>query len=107
MLYLREECNKFKIAKERMEMLQAHQGYLNADVQLIADNNALVNIPKNKKITIFWEEIPEKNDDITKFNDEEIAKRQAIFDSLKGCLAGQEIDLERIREERLGKRGLL
>jgi len=37
----------------------------------------------------------------------EIAERQAMFESLRGCLAGQEIDLKKIREERLQKRGLL
>ena len=38
-----------------MEKVQAHQGYFQADGRLIF-NNTLVKPPKNKKVTIFWEE---------------------------------------------------
>lgn len=38
-----------------MAQLQAHQGYFQSDGRLIF-NNALVKPPKNKKVTIFWEE---------------------------------------------------
>lgn len=40
-------------------MLQAHQGYLKTEVQLIADNRLPITIPKNRKITILWEETDE------------------------------------------------
>ena len=87
-------------------MLQAYQGFLKTEVQLIADNSLLVKIPANKKITIFWEEISE-NKTSAQTNKDEIAQRQEMVKSLKGCLAGYDIDLSQIREERIAKRGLL
>jgi len=38
-----------------MVQIQAHQGYFQSDGRLIF-NNTLVKPPKNKKVTIFWEE---------------------------------------------------
>jgi len=38
-----------------MVQVQAHQGYFQSDGRLIFDN-ILVQPPKNKKVTIFWEE---------------------------------------------------
>ena len=40
-------------------MLQAHQGYLAKEVQLMAENSLSVTIPMNKKIMIIWEETEE------------------------------------------------
>ena len=89
-----------------MEMLQAHQGYLNAEIQLISNNNALVKIPKNRKITILWEEIPEKNETVAKIGDDEISKRRAIAKSLRGIIPS-DVDVEGLKAERIAKRGLL
>ena len=87
-------------------MLQAHQGFLTTEVQLISDNSLLVKIPANRKITIFWEDVSENKTPIQSDKDE-IAKRQEMVKSLKGCLAGYKVDLAQIREERIAKRGLL
>jgi hypothetical protein len=38
---------------------------------------------------------------------ERIEKRQKMFEELKGCLGGIDVDLKEIREERLRKKGLL
>jgi hypothetical protein len=38
-----------------MVQIQAHQGYFQSDGRLIF-NNTFVKPPKNKKVTIFWEE---------------------------------------------------
>ena len=38
-----------------MGKIQAHRGYFRSDGALIFDN-ALVQPPKNKKVTVFWEE---------------------------------------------------
>jgi len=38
-----------------MVQIQAHQGYFQSDGRLIF-NNTLIKPPKNKKVTIFWEE---------------------------------------------------
>ena len=87
-------------------MIQAHQGFLKTEVQLIADNSLLIKIPTNRKITILWEEISE-NKIPAQTDEEEITKRQEMVKSLKGCLAGYEVDLAQIKEERITKRGLL
>ena len=38
-----------------MVQIQAYQGYIHANGQLVLDN-VLVEPPKNKRVTIFWEE---------------------------------------------------
>ena len=38
---------------------------------------------------------------------DELNKRREMLKSLKGCMAGVEIDLAKVREERIAKRGLL
>ena len=38
-----------------MVQIQAHQGYFQSDGRFIF-NNTLIKPPKNKKVTIFWEE---------------------------------------------------
>jgi len=40
-----------------MIQIQAHQGYFQSDGRLVF-NNAFVKPPKNKKVTILWEEEP-------------------------------------------------
>ena len=84
-------------------MLQAYQGYFQEDVRFIADN-AIVKIPPNKRIII---NILDEITDAEIVREEEIAKRREMVKSLKGCLAGYEIDLAQIKEERIAKRGLL
>ena len=49
-------------------MLQAHQGYFQADGRIIL-NNSLVQLPINKKVTILWEEDPIEID--SKWDNEE------------------------------------
>jgi len=52
-----------------MVQIQAHQGYFQSDGRLIF-NNALIKPPKNKKVTILWE------DELTE--DEPISKEQKL-----------------------------
>ena len=40
-------------------------------------------------------------------NHDELNKRREMLKSLKGCMKGVEVDLAKIREERIAKRGLL
>ena len=40
-------------------------------------------------------------------NQDELNKRREMLNSLKGCMVGVEVDLAKIREERIAKRGLL
>ena len=82
-------------------MIQAHQGYLETDVQLIADDNLLIKIPKNKRITILWEEVTDTKDD----SEERIKERLKMVESLKGILP-KDVDLKSARDERISKRGL-
>jgi hypothetical protein len=84
-------------------MLQAYQGYFQENVRFIADN-VIVKIPPNKRIII---NILDEITDEETVREEEIAKRREMVKSLKGCLAGYEIDLAQIKEERVAKRGLL
>ena len=87
-------------------MIQAYQGFLKTEVQLIAENSLIIKIPTNRKITVLWNEISE-NKTYAQTDEEEITKRHEMVKSLKGCLAGYEIDLVQIKEERIAKRGLL
>ena len=84
-------------------MIQTYQGYFKENGQFIA-NNTTVRIPSNRRVII---NILDEIVDTEIKTDDEIAKRREMFESLRGCLAGQEIDLNEIREERLRKRGLL
>ena len=84
-------------------MLQAYQGYFQEDVRFIADN-IIVKIPPNKRIII---NILDEISNAETVREEEIVKRREMIKSLKGCLAGYEIDLSQIKEERIAKRGLL
>ena len=62
-------------------MLQAHQGYFQADGRLIL-NNSYVQLPINKKVTIFWEE--ERMDiDLIK-NEKHIPEQTAAQEFLSG-----------------------
>ena len=86
-------------------MIETYQGHFQEDVQFIADN-IVVKIPTNRRVIINI--LDEKIDPEEKQSDEEeIAKRRAMVKLLKGCLAGYEVDLKQIREERIAKRGLL
>ena len=38
---------------------------------------------------------------------DELNKRREMLNSLKGCMVGVEVDLAKIRKERIAKRGLL
>ena len=87
-------------------MIQAHQGYLQTEVQLIADNNLVVKIPKNRRITILWEEINETKDNNDNSKEERIKDRLTMVESLKGILP-KDVDLKSAREERISKRGLM
>ena len=40
-------------------------------------------------------------------NHDELNKRREMLKSLKGCMRGIEVDVAKIREERIAKRGLL
>ena len=40
-------------------------------------------------------------------NQGELNKRREMLNSLKGCMVGVEVDLAKIRKERIAKRGLL
>ena len=40
-------------------------------------------------------------------NQDELNKRREMLKSLKGCMVGTQVDLAKIREERIVKRGLL
>lgn len=86
-------------------MIQAYQGHFKDDGRFIADNK-IVKIPTNRRVIInVLDEIIDT--EVTKSNEEEITKRQEMVKSLKGCLAGYEVDLAQIREARIAKRGLL
>ena len=62
-----------------MVQIQAHQGYFQSDGRLIF-NNTLVKPPKNKKVTIFWEEEIETKSKIT---DKKLTpQQQALLDVL-------------------------
>jgi len=63
-----------------------------------------VTLPENAKIFIMVE-ITKEISTNTKINEKEIANRRAMVQSLKGILAGHDIDLEKEREERRAKRG--
>jgi len=69
-------------------MIQPYQEFVKAENHLIADNSLIIKIP-------------------AKTDEKEIYKRQEMVKSITGCLAGHEIDLDKIREERIAKRGLL
>ena len=84
-------------------MLQAYQGYFQEDVRFVTDN-AIVKIPPNKRIII---NILDEIADAETLHEEETAKRREMVKSLKGCLAGYEIDLVQIKNERIARRGLL
>ena len=88
-------------------MIQAHKGYLQTDGKFISLDSLFVKIPTDKPITVFWEE--EKNEiKLSEAEKEESVKeRLAMVEALTGCMAGYDIDLKQIREERLAKRGLL
>jgi len=85
-------------------MIQAHQGYIKGDVQLISDKNLLIKIPINKRITILWEEEPAE----TKLSETEKEKKKKAIDALTGIIpADFEFDLDDIRQERIERRGLV
>jgi hypothetical protein len=91
--------------KRGVKMIKAHKGYLQADGRFISLDSLLVKIPTDKPITILWdEEIIEPK---IQSEEERIKERLAMVESLKGCMAGYDIDLKQIREERLKKKGLL
>jgi len=85
-------------------MIQAYQGYFEEDGRFIA-NNTVVKIPVKRRVIINI--LDDEVNDAKVDSEKEIEERKAIFESLKGCLRGQEVDLKEIREERLKKRGLL
>ena len=65
-----------------------------------------VELPENADIIIMI--LPSRDIEIKEQTDEkDIEKRMKMVESLKGCLAGYEVDLDKIREERIAKRGLL
>jgi len=88
-------------------MIQAYQGYFQEDGRFIA-NNRIIKIPINRRVivNILEDEIINSKTAQT-VDKKEIAKRKKMVKSLKGCLAGYEVDLAQIREERIAKRGLL
>ena len=89
-------------------MVQAQKGYFGTDGHFVPET-LLSRIPANQTVTIIWETEAntEESMPIKTIDEAELAKRRAMFESLRGCLAGQEIDLKEIRDERLKKRGLL
>jgi len=91
-------------------MVQAQKGYFRTDGHFVPET-LLSRIPANQTVTIIWETEANTEESesmpIKTIDEAELAKRRAMFESLRGCLAGQEIDLKEIRDERLKKRGLL
>jgi len=85
-------------------MLQAHQGYFKADVQLISDKNMLIEIPPNKRITVIWEEETIE----TKLAETEKGKKKKAIDALTGIIPLDfEFNLDDIRLERIERRGIM
>jgi len=67
-----------------MVQIQAHQGYIQTDGRLIF-NNTLIRPPKNKIVTIFWEEeVP------TEFNS---SQQQTVLDVLTSLESIEKEDL--------------
>jgi len=64
-----------------MVQIQAHQGYFQSDGRLIF-NNALVKPPKNKKVTIFWEEEINAETESTITNKKLTSQQQTVLDVL-------------------------
>jgi orotate phosphoribosyltransferase len=83
-------------------MIQTYQGYFQEDGRFIADN-VVVKMPPRKRviINVLDEEMPNKG------MDEEMERRRKAVQSLKGILAGYDIDLEDAREERIAKSMIL
>ena len=85
-------------------MIQAYQGHFKEDGLFIADN-MIVKIPTNRRVII--NVLDETVDtEIMQNEEEDIAKRLAIVESLKGIIPS-DVDLEAMRAERIAKRGLL
>jgi len=89
-------------------MIQAYQGHFQENGQFISDtDNIVVKIPTNRRVIINILDEPVETEVKVKQSKEEITKRQEMVKLLKGCLAGCEVDLKQIRDERISKRGLL
>ena len=92
-----------------MGMLQAHQGYFNSYMQFINDNRLMVQIPTNRRVTIFWEEALEADNQREaqraafeeffainrSLNDQGIEPLDQEFDAIlaEGINIGRELDL--------------
>jgi len=64
-----------------MVQIQAHQGYFQSDGRLIF-NNTLVKPPKNKKVTIFWEEETITETELTTTDKKFTSQQQTLLDVL-------------------------
>lgn len=86
-------------------MLQAYHGYFK-NGRFMPFETFAATIPEDVEVYIT---VTKKNVGATvqTIDENEIAKRREAVQSLKGIMAGYDVDLEQIREERLSKRGLL
>ena len=64
-----------------MVQIQARQGYFQSDGRLIF-NNTLVKPPKNKKVTIFWEEETTAETEIIITDKKLTSQQQTVLDVL-------------------------
>jgi len=64
-----------------MVQIQAHQGYFQSDGRLVF-TNTLIKPPKNKKVTIFWEEEIITETETTIANKKLTSQQQTVLDVL-------------------------
>lgn len=90
-------------------LIQAYAGRVFNGKPVISDS---VRLPENANLLItIADDFPfvkkATAETITQTNEEEIVKRMEMVESLIGCMAGYDIDLNQAREERLTAKVLL
>ncbi|MCL2096070.1 MAG: hypothetical protein FWH10_04115 [Oscillospiraceae bacterium] len=78
-------------------MVQTYQGYFKNGRFMTLE---AVEIPEEAEVYIMVTGRKAKHPE----EEEDISKRTEIFESLKGCLTGYDVDLKTIRDERLNRR---